>query len=57
MHQMCMSTTEVSSVMLRSKTIGNPKQNEKTERAVGWNPNSAMKLSQIRQYENNICFW
>jgi hypothetical protein len=35
MHQMCIWTTEVSSVMLRSKKLEIRKKNVKTERAVG----------------------
>jgi hypothetical protein len=45
MQQMRISTTQVSSVMLRSKKL----EIRKTERAVGWKPNSAMKLSKIRR--------
>jgi hypothetical protein len=41
MHHMCISTTHVSSVMLRSKKLEiqkKKKKNVKTERAVGWEP-------------------
>jgi hypothetical protein len=37
MHQMRISTTQVSSKMLRSKKVGNPIKGE-TERAVWWKP-------------------
>ena len=37
---MRISTTQVSSVMLRSKKLEIRKRNLKTERAVGWKPNS-----------------
>jgi hypothetical protein len=50
MHQMRISTTQVSSVMLRSKKLEiRKKKYEKTESAVGWKPKSTMKLSQIRR--------
>jgi hypothetical protein len=40
MHQMHISTTQVSSVMLKSKKLEIRKKEEvKTERAVGWKPN------------------
>jgi hypothetical protein len=37
MHQTRISTTQVSSVMLKVEKVGNPKKG-KTERAVGWTP-------------------
>jgi hypothetical protein len=40
MHQMHISTTQVSSVMLRSTKLEIQKKNEKTERAVWWKPNT-----------------
>jgi hypothetical protein len=38
MHRMHISTTQVSTVMLRSKKLKIQKQNVKNERDVGWKP-------------------
>jgi hypothetical protein len=49
MHKMCISTTQVSSVMLRLKKVGNPNKMWKLNKLSDENQ-SAMKLSQIHRW-------
>jgi hypothetical protein len=56
---MCISTTQVSSVMLRSKKLEIRGENVKTERAVGWKPNRVPNPSKDRDMSDgdNPSFW